>query len=161
MREFDLVDKAFVAGGFTLPVAKQDVIWKDENTLWVATDFGEGSLTTSGYPRIVKEWKRGTPLAEARTVFEGTDRGHLRLSRCPSRRPSASTTWSSAIPEFFKGDVYLSVGDELVQVPIPLDADFQGVFDGPAPLLAAQRLDGRRDDLPAGSAARRRSGRSC
>ena len=36
-----------------------------------APTSGPGSLTESGYPRIVKEWKRGTPLAEAAVVFEG------------------------------------------------------------------------------------------
>ena len=35
------------------------------------TDFGPGTLTDSGYPRLVKLWKRGTPLASAVTVFEG------------------------------------------------------------------------------------------
>ena len=30
-----------------------------------------GSLTDSGYPRVVKEWKRGTKLADAALVFEG------------------------------------------------------------------------------------------
>jgi prolyl oligopeptidase PreP (S9A serine peptidase family) len=30
------------------------------------TDFGPGSMTDSGYPRIIKRWKRGTPLAAAR-----------------------------------------------------------------------------------------------
>ena len=43
-----------------LPEAKSDVAWKDRDTLFVGTDFGPGSLTDSGYPRIVKEWKRGT-----------------------------------------------------------------------------------------------------
>ena len=28
-------------------------------------------MTESGYPRTVREWKRGTPLAEAPLVFEG------------------------------------------------------------------------------------------
>jgi prolyl oligopeptidase len=71
VREFDTRKKAFVEGGFTLPEAKSQVAWKDENTIFVGTDFGPGSLTSSGYPRIAKEWKRGTPLTEARTLFEG------------------------------------------------------------------------------------------
>jgi prolyl oligopeptidase len=53
-----------------LPEAKSSVSWKDEDTLWVGTDFGPGR-STSGYPRIVKLWKRGTPLTSARTVYEG------------------------------------------------------------------------------------------
>ncbi len=71
MREFDTVKKQFVPGGYVLPEGKSSVAWKDADTLYVATDFGPGALTTSGYPRIVKEWKRSTPLADAKTIFEG------------------------------------------------------------------------------------------
>ncbi len=71
LREFDLAARRFVAGGFSLPEAKQDVAWKNADTLWVGTDFGPGSLTVSGYPRSVRQWRRGTPLAAARPVFEG------------------------------------------------------------------------------------------
>ena len=71
VREFDTRTKTFVKDGFTLPEAKSSVDWRDENTIYVGTDFGPGSLTSSGYPRIVKLWKRGTPLSEARTLFEG------------------------------------------------------------------------------------------
>ncbi len=72
VREFDLKTQSFVPDGFSLPEAKSDVAWRDRDTLYVGTDFGSGSLTKSGYPRIVKEWKRHSPLAEARTVFEGS-----------------------------------------------------------------------------------------
>lgn len=70
VREFDVTKKAFVPNGFTLPEAKSRVFWKDENTLFVATDFGPGTLTKAGYPRVVKDWKRGTPLSEAKQIFE-------------------------------------------------------------------------------------------
>lgn len=71
LREFDVVKKEFVADGFTLPEAKGEVVWVNRDTLLVQTDFGAGSMTASGYPRIVKEWTRGTPLSAAKTVFEG------------------------------------------------------------------------------------------
>jgi prolyl oligopeptidase len=70
VREFDLTTKSFIAGGFSLPEAKSDLAWKDENTIYVGTDFGQGSMTKSGYPRVIKEWRRGTPLASAVKVFE-------------------------------------------------------------------------------------------
>ncbi len=70
VREFDTVDKQFVAGGFELPENKQRVAWVDEDTIFVATDFGEG-MTDSGYPRQVKLWKRGSDLDEAELVYEG------------------------------------------------------------------------------------------
>jgi prolyl oligopeptidase len=71
VREFDLVAKRFVEGGFTLPEAKSNVTWRDQDHLWVGTDFGPGSMTESGYPRTVRLWQRGTPLASAPVLFEG------------------------------------------------------------------------------------------
>lgn len=71
VREFDLKSRAFVEDGFLIPEAKTRVSWLDANHLFVATDFGEGSLTDSGYPRVVKLWKRGTDLKDAEWVYEG------------------------------------------------------------------------------------------
>ena len=59
LREFDLAEKAFVEGGFALPEAKSVVSWRDRDGLYVATDFGPGSLTDSGYPREVRLWRLG------------------------------------------------------------------------------------------------------
>jgi prolyl oligopeptidase len=71
VREWDRTTKSFVEGGFSLPQAKSSVTWENADTLLVASDYGAGSMTASGYPRIVKRWKRGTPLASAETVAEG------------------------------------------------------------------------------------------
>jgi prolyl oligopeptidase len=71
VREFDLKAKKFIANGFSLPEAKSETTWRDKDTIYVGTEFGPGSLTDSGYPRIVKRWSRGTPLSAAETVFEG------------------------------------------------------------------------------------------
>jgi prolyl oligopeptidase len=70
-REFDLATKSWVKDGFFRPEAKGDVSWIDRDTVFVGTDFGPGSMTSSGYPRIAKLWQRGTPLSEAQVVFEG------------------------------------------------------------------------------------------
>ncbi len=70
-REFDLSGPEFVAGGFSLPRAKISADWEDRDTLLVATDWGPGSLTASGYPFIVKRLKRGGQLAQAQEVFRG------------------------------------------------------------------------------------------
>jgi prolyl oligopeptidase len=71
VREFDVTTKQFVKDGFVLPEAKSQVSWRDQDSIYVATNFGEGSLTTSGYPRIAKLWRRGTPLASATQVAAG------------------------------------------------------------------------------------------
>ncbi len=64
-REFDLKTGQFLPGGFTLPHSKQSVGWLDKDTLIVARDWGPGTMTASGYPFVVKLWKRGTPLSTA------------------------------------------------------------------------------------------------
>lgn len=71
VREFDLTTKTFVEGGFVLPEGKHRISWLDADTLLVATDFGPGTLTESGYPYIVKTLKRGQTLAQATEVYRG------------------------------------------------------------------------------------------
>ena len=71
-REFDLAAPGFARGGFALPRAKISADWEDRDTLLVATDWGPGSLTQSGYPFIVKRLERGAQLAHAQEVFRGT-----------------------------------------------------------------------------------------
>lgn len=70
-REFNLKTKSFVEGGFKIPEAKSAVTWVDADTLLLGTDWGEGSLTMSGYPFIVKKLKRGQDLKDAVEVFRG------------------------------------------------------------------------------------------
>jgi len=71
IREFDMTSRSFVTEGFTLPEAKGSMDWISRDEVFVQTDFGSGSLTDSGYPRMAKRWQRGTPLTDARTVYEG------------------------------------------------------------------------------------------
>lgn len=70
VREFDTRSLSFVKNGFFLPVAKSGASWLDADALFVETDFGPGSLTRSGYPRMVKLWKRGVPLSQANALYE-------------------------------------------------------------------------------------------
>ena len=72
LREFDLRTGKFVEGGFVLPHSKQNVAWLDKDTLLVARNWGPDTMTQSGYPFVVKLWKRGTPLEQAKEVFRGT-----------------------------------------------------------------------------------------
>ena len=70
-REFDLVAKAFVDGGFSLPEGKQNVAWVDSDTLLVTREWGPGTMTESGYPFVVKRLTRGQPLDQAQEIFRG------------------------------------------------------------------------------------------
>ena len=72
LREFNQKTAQFVPDGFVLPHSKQDVTWLDKDTLLVGRDWGAGTMTKSGYPFVVKLWKRGEPLEKAQEVFRGT-----------------------------------------------------------------------------------------
>ena len=96
VREFDLEAKAFVKDGFFLPEAKNDVGWRDADTLYVGTDFGPGSMTTSGYPRIAKEWKRGTPARRGGDGLRGPGGGRHRSAPSATTRRASSATSSTA-----------------------------------------------------------------
>lgn len=96
-REFDLTTKQFVQDGFFRPEAKGGLGWIDENTVYVFTDFGAGlHLTSSGYPRMVKQWTRGTPLASAKLVYAGKP-DDMYISALHDDTP-ASSVISSAAP---------------------------------------------------------------
>ncbi len=129
VREFDTVSKRFVEGGFTLPEAKTMALeWVDENRIYVATDFGPGTLTDSGYPRVVKEWKRGQPLAQARTVFEGR-KEDMYAWVMVDHTPGHERVLFGRSPDFYTSEMSLLQGERLVPVDKPLDAQFG--FSGP------------------------------
>ena len=150
VREFDLAAGSFVTDGFALPAAKSDTAWVDADTLLVGTDYGAGSLTNSGYPRIVKLWKRGTDLAAAPTVLSG-EPGDVRVGGRSVMDGNRRWTFIERGRTFWTHDYYLLAGTRPVKVPIPADADFRDVLDGRvivslnSPLVAGGR------SLPAGA----------
>jgi prolyl oligopeptidase len=121
LREFDLTRKAFTPGGFSAPEAKTDAAWRDLDTLYIGTDFGPGSLTASGYPRVIKEWRRGTPLSEARTVFEG-EPGDVGVSVEVDHDHGRVYEWIRRDMTFFSGAAFLRRGGEWVRLDKPDDA---------------------------------------
>jgi len=122
VREFDTRRKGFVEGGFTLPEAKSQVAWQDADTLLVGTDFGPGSLTDAGYPRLVKRWRRGQPLAEATTLFEG-EAADVGAWVAVDRTPGYERTVVTRAMDFYRSREYLLEGDRLRPLPKPDDAE--------------------------------------
>lgn len=121
VREFDLPTKSFVEGGFELPESKTDVDWIDQDHIYVGTDFGKGSMTESSYPRIVKEWTRGTPLDSAVTIHEAkkTDLG---IGAYHDRTPGFERDFVTVVTDFFHNELFLRKDDKLVHVDVPSDA---------------------------------------
>jgi prolyl oligopeptidase len=121
VREFDLDTRGFVPDGFTLPEAKSSVDWIDENRIYVGTDIGEDSLTTSGYPRLVQEWHRETPLSQASTVFEGKADDVAVYGMHDPTEGHERDLIARAI-DFYRSELYLRTPDGLVRLDLPEDA---------------------------------------
>mgnify|MGYP001364406180 FL=1 len=130
VREFDIATGAFVEGGFTLPEAKSNVAWYDENTLFVGTDEGAGSLTDSGYPRLVKLWERGTDFAQARLIAEG-EQTDISMNGFSVLDGETRYRFVRRGPSFWTSE-YALVTDsgDTVPLPLPEDAEFEAVLGG-------------------------------
>jgi len=122
IREFDLNEKSFVRDGFILPEAKSDVSWIDRDTLYVGTDYGPGTLTDSGYPRITKRWHRGTALSEAETVFEGKSEDVAAWAFADLDH-GIRYEFIAVAPTFFTNELFLLQDNDRVKVDKPDDAD--------------------------------------
>lgn len=120
-REFDRATGTFVTNGFRLPEGKSNLDWIDLNTVYVGTDFGPGSMTTSGYPRIVKRWKRGTPLESAETIFEG-ESTDVEAGAYVDHTPVRDYHIVYRSISFWESERYYLSGDELVRLELPKDA---------------------------------------
>jgi len=127
VREFDLKAKEFIKTGFFLPEAKSEVAWRDKDTLYAGTDFGPGSLTSSGYPRVVKEWKRGTPLVDAKTIFEGKAED-VAVNASVDHDHGHTYELISRGVTFFTSEDYVRRANDWVRIDKPADANV-GTFE--------------------------------
>ena len=121
VREFDVETRSFVENGFFVPEAKSVATWKDETSVYVGTDFGSGSLTTSGYPRIVKTWKRGTPMGTATTLLEG-DSTDVGVFAYVVNRPERAYHIVLRMVSFYDFVSYAVENGKLVKIDLPSDA---------------------------------------
>ena len=135
VREFDATKREFVKDGFNLPEAKSTASWISADRIFVATDFGPGSMTESGYAASVRVWDRGEDLSTspeiARVPAEDLgawgwtqftqDKAYYLISK-------AKDFWSNEI---------LIMGDDLKtkKLELPYDADFQGIWKDKAFVL--------------------------
>ncbi len=105
-REFDLSKKEWIKDGFFRPEAKGGLGWIDRDNVFVYTDFGDGSMTTSGYPRVVKRWQRGTPMAAASTVYEGVPED-MYIAAVHDDTPGFERNFVSRTIAFYNNELYL------------------------------------------------------
>lgn len=128
VREFDATKKAFVENGFAMGEAKGGASYIDQNTLIVSSDFGPNTMTTSGYPRQVKIWKRGTTLKDAQLIHEGavTD---VSSSGYVVRDGSIQYTMLQRGITFYTSQKFVWMNEKLIKLDIPDDAEISGLLN--------------------------------
>jgi prolyl oligopeptidase len=132
VREFDLSTGKFVEGGFVVPESKNSAAWIDRDTLMVAMAEGEGTVTKSGYARIVKEWKRGTPWSAATKIAEVTE-DDIGISPVAVMDGDVRRVGFSRNVGFYEARLSMRTPDgRWVDLPIPETANFNGVISGQA-----------------------------
>lgn len=129
-REFDLQEGEFVPSGFVSPHSKQNQVWEDKDTLLVSRDWGAGTMTTSGYPYIVKEWKRGTPMADAKEVFRGEPTDAAVDSVVLDDAQGDHMVIILRQVSFFDVRFFLKTPTGLHQLAIPPKSEIVGLLDG-------------------------------
>jgi prolyl oligopeptidase len=118
-REFDLKTRSFVADGFELPESKGSVSWIDIDHLFVSTDFGNASMTDSGYPRMAKLWKRGTPIEQAKLVYEGKQED-MSVGAVHDDSPGFERNFVTRNIAFYNDELFLvKDSGELVKIEAP------------------------------------------
>ncbi len=126
-RELDLETLTWVTDGFVRPEAKGGLGWVDHDTVFAYTDLGPGTMTTSGYPRTVRRWTRGTALADAPVVFEG-EPDDLYISAHHDRTPGFERDLVVRAISFYRQQVFLLGADgtlTLVEAPESAEVSIQ------------------------------------
>ena len=151
-REYDAVMKRWAPGGFVTQEAKQGVVWVDADTVLIGTDYGEGTMTESGYPNRVKVWRRGYPLTSERLVHEGdvTDVGSFPFA---SHRADGTYVGVIQSPDFFTQVIHIYEPEtyEMNQLDLPRAIDFKGIFGNDVIIQLRKDWDIAGQSLKAGS----------
>ncbi len=144
-REYDLATMKLMEGGFSLPEAKVELEYLDGDTILFGT--ARDGETNSGYARTVKVWKRGTPIASATLLYEGTKEDVL-VAPMVFHTKEGNFPFVVRAVSFFESE-YFAVengpGNKITtrKLDMPLSADVKAMIDGA--LIAVLRQDYEKD----------------
>ena len=155
-REYDLATMKLMEGGFSLPEAKVELEYLDGDTILFGT--ARDGETNSGYARTVKVWKRGTPIASATLLYEGTKEDVL-VAPMVFHTKEGNFPFVVRAVSFFESEYFAVENGKTRKLDMPLSADVKAMIDGA--LIAVLRQDYEKDGtkFPKGALVAFRDGR--
>jgi len=127
IREFDAVEKKFVDGGFSVAESKGSVAWVNKDQIVVATNYGQGTMTSSGYPAVAKLWKRGEDPVNAATLHR-TDTTNMGLFVSGGDYKGKQYVFLNESIGFYESTMSVLTPEGLKVIDIPKDVETNGMF---------------------------------
>jgi prolyl oligopeptidase len=127
VREYDLKARQLATDGFALAEAKSDTSYLDDDTVLFAT--AKDGETTSGYARIVKQWRRGTQVASSTVLYEG-ETADVGSSPATFHTKQGNAGLVVRSVSFFEADYFALENGAVKKLPLPRSADMKAFFDG-------------------------------
>lgn len=129
VREFSIKEKSFVKNGIEFPEAKSNITWIDQDSVYVATNYGADSVTDAGYARTVKYFKRGQKLSDSPVIFE-VAKNEQSASAYIEHTPEGKFHFLRGKISFFQTKIWSFEDGVKRLIQMPLESDFYGYFKG-------------------------------
>ncbi len=136
IREYDLKAMRMATDGFSLPEAKADATYFNDDTVLFSTALD--GATTSSYAYKVREWKRGTAIAAAPILYTG-DKADVGSSATVFHGKDGDYALVVRSVSFFETDYFAIQKDGVKKLAIPRSANVSGRIAGA--LIAILRED--------------------
>lgn len=141
MREFDLLERAFVPDGFQTGPAKQSAAWLDRDRLIVASSADPSGASKAGYGIAVRMLQRGAGLAEAPVIYRG-DPDDMAVQVSGTIAAGERIVFITQRKNFFESAIFrLEEDGRLLQLPVPGSAKLAGVCGQLALLRVKEQWD--------------------
>lgn len=121
VREFDLVNKKFIEGGFKVEESKSRASWIDRDTLLIGATIEGEPLTNSGYPARLLLWKRGTKFQEAKEVIR-CEKTEISVGSGTIFKQNQKKIYIYRFENFYRATSYIFENDKLIELDFPHDS---------------------------------------
>jgi len=130
IREFDPAKKEFVNNGFSFEEeAKGGATYLDRDMLVVSRGGSDDNITTSGYPRKVMLWKRGTPFSSASVIFEG-EKSDVATWGYVMRDGETYYPVAVRAKTFYTYETHVQHNGKMIKLDIPEESSTNGIISG-------------------------------